>query len=65
MRALGISMTKVTETEFFYEAVISSLKHRRETKTRRNDLVDLMVDAIKGDIAHEEDEHSNEQFEKV
>ncbi len=65
LRMLGISATKATETEFFYQAVMSSLQHRRETKTRRNDLIDLMMDAIKGEIKVEEDEHANEQFEKV
>ena len=34
MRKLGISLVKVEETDFFYEAVMSSLKHRRGTKTR-------------------------------
>ncbi len=63
LSVLKISVMKVTETEFFYDAVMASLKHRRESKTRRNDLVDLMMDAIKGDIEHEEEGHE-EQFEK-
>jgi cytochrome P450 family 6 len=61
--AFGVSLTKETETNFFYDAVIASLKSRRETKHRRNDLVDLMVDAIKGEIA-EDKEHEDNQFEK-
>jgi hypothetical protein len=54
---------KPTETEFFYNAVMASLKSRRESKHRRNDLVDLMVDAIKGEVT-EDKEHEDNQFEK-
>ena len=65
MRTFKISaMPFVKETEFFYQAILSSLNHRRENKTRRNDLVDLMLDAIKGDMDREVDEEE-EQFEKV
>ena len=60
---LNISVSKGTETEFFYNAVMSSLKHRQESKTRRNDLIDLMMDAISGDIDKEKDHE--DQFEKV
>ena len=48
MRLLKIPVTKAEETNFFYEVVVESLKQRRESKVRRNDLVDLMMDAIKG-----------------
>ncbi len=65
MRMLGMSFQLVTETDFFYNAVVSSLKHRRETKTRRNDLVDLMMDAIKGEIDVDDKDESGEQFEKA
>jgi cytochrome P450 family 6 len=61
--ALGVSLMKPTETEFFYDAVMASLKSRRESKHRRNDLVDLMVDAIKGEVT-EDKEHEDNQFEK-
>ena len=63
MRALDISVMPETETKFFYEAVMSSLNHRRQHKERRNDLIDLMLDAIKGDLEH--DTEDLEQFEKV
>lgn len=62
MRALDISVMPETETKFFYEAVMSSLNHRRQHKERRNDLIDLMLDAIKGDLEH--DTEDLEQFEK-
>ena len=56
---------KEKETEFFYHVVIDSLKHRRESKSRRNDLIDMMVDAIRGDIKRDDQENNEEQFEKV
>ena len=65
MRFFKIPFTKGPQTEFFYEVVLDSLKHRRETKTRRNDLIDLMMDAIKGDIVEDDQDANEEQFEKV
>lgn len=63
-KTFNIEITKPIETEFFYKAVLSSLNHRRESKVRRNDLVDLMLDAIQGEIKHEVDENADNQFEK-
>ena len=63
MRTFGISvMPWIKETNFFYQAIMSSINHRREHKTRRNDLIDLMLDAIKGDL---DDDVHEDQFEKV
>ena len=62
MDAFGLSVLKVTETEFFYDAIVASLKYRRESKTKRNDLIDMMLAAIKGEITEEAE--SEEQFEK-
>ena len=50
LNAMGKSIFfKKIETEFFYEVLLESLKQRRESKYRRNDLVDLMLDALQGD----------------
>ena len=65
LRLLRIPFTKGEETEFFYEVVLESLKQRRESKRRRNDLIDLMMDAIKGDVSEDDHENNEEQFEKV
>ena len=55
---------KDMETEFFYEVLLESLKQRRQSKIRRNDLVDLMLDAIKGDLDQEEENEDNDdQFD--
>ena len=62
LKMFDLSVMKKTETEFFYHAVMSSLNNRRESK-RRNDLIDLMLDAIKGEVDHDTEELN--QFEKV
>ena len=64
LRALNIPFWKKNEAEFFYNVILDSLKQRRESKTRRNDLIDLMVDAVKGEITDDHDLKHN-QFEKV
>ena len=58
---LNISTSKATEIDFFYQVVMDSLRQRKLSKTRRNDLIDLMMDAAKGDMNEEE---VNDQFEQ-
>ena len=65
LKALNIPMTRKSETEYFYQVIMSTLKHRRETKLRRNDLIDMMIDAINGDGDYENENETEEQFEKV
>ena len=54
---------KDKETLFFYEVLLESLKQRKQSKIRRNDLVDLMLDAIKGDLDQEDQNKDNDQFD--
>ena len=51
--------------EFLQNVVEASIKQRRESKTTRNDLVDMMIDALedKLDIT-EDDAYANDQYEK-
>jgi len=46
-RFLKICVSKREETEFFYNVIRSALKYRKDSNSRRNDLLDMMVDAIK------------------
>ena len=51
--------------QFFIDVVQSTIKQRRETKTRRNDLIDMMIDAVENSKEEDEhDDHANDQFEK-
>ena len=61
---VNLPFWKKDEAEFFYNVILDSLKQRRESKVRRNDLIDLMVDAVKGEIGNDQD-HNTNQFEKV
>ena len=64
LNAMGKSVFfRVTETHFFYDVLKESLKLRKQSNQRRNDLVDLMLDAIKGDLDSADDK-DEEQFEK-
>ena len=54
---------KDKETEFFYNVLLESLKQRRQSKVRRNDLVDLMLDAIKGDLDQDDHHEDDNQFD--
>ena len=36
--------------KFFYDVVLQTINSRKEAKSRRNDLVDMMIDAVKGDL---------------
>jgi cytochrome P450 family 9 len=47
-RLLDMSIFKPEATEFLMQTISNSMKQRRETKTRRNDLIDLMLDALNG-----------------
>ena len=42
-----IDTNKPQETKFFKDVIMQTIKMRRESKERKNDLIDLMLDAIK------------------
>jgi len=65
---LKISFTPEREIKFFENIINQTIENRKKTKERRNDMVDMMLDAIRKDKSNtEETEHNNheeEQFEK-
>merc|ERR1711997_1429176 len=52
--------------KFLMEVLEEVFKQRKESKVKRNDLIDLMIEAIEGELdeTEESDIHSSEQFEK-
>ena len=60
---LKLPVSRYNDIEFFYKVVKSTLKHRKGTSERRNDLIDMMLDAIKGDL-EEDTLEEEDQFEK-
>ncbi len=57
---------KPKESAFLYSTIVGTIKHRRQTGTRRNDLIDMMMDAMSWELKDELslNEHSQDQFEK-
>lgn len=47
--ALNINVMHPRETGFFVNVIRQTIQHRRESGVRRNDLIDMMLDAMKND----------------
>ena len=61
LTALKIPFSKVEETDFFYNVVMDSMKLRQKNKEKRNDLVDMMIEAFR-DL---DQKSSNEKLDEV
>lgn len=46
-KLLKVPFFKPVETQFFYDVIMQTIQNRVKTKERKNDLVDLMIDAIR------------------
>merc|ERR1712106_201077 len=55
---------KPKETRFFRDIILQAIRTRRQTKERKNDMVDLMLDCIKDDSPVDEDDEPSDQYEK-
>nr|AIL94150.1 cytochrome P450 CYP3026A1 [Tigriopus japonicus] len=67
LECLGVPLQKKAPTMFLYDIITQTVDHRLRTKTRRNDLVDLMIDAMKADPQssnHPEEPVEDSQFDK-
>jgi len=60
---LKLNTFKAKETKFFRDVILQTIRTRRETKERKNDLVDLMLDCIKDESPVEEKEEVIDQYE--
>jgi len=67
---LKLSIFPAPETSFFVNIIKQTIENRKNTKERRNDMVDLMLDAIREEDSNskkdenENNNHEDEQFEK-
>ena len=60
-----INVFKPKETRFFVDVIKKTIKHRIESKIRRNDLIDLMLDAMSEQSNNEKGEAENlDQYEE-
>ena len=54
------AVPNIDANEFFQNVAEASIKQRKQSKTRRNDLVDLMIDATEGKLTEEEEDGDND-----
>jgi cytochrome P450 len=54
--AMELPITKPNESQFLIDSLTQTVRHRMVAKTRRNDLIDLMIDAMKGDLKNDDDQ---------
>ncbi len=63
-KLFGFSIFKPNETKFFMDVITTTLRDRiAKGESSRNDLIDMMIKAMKEDISELEEEASKEQFD--
>merc|ERR1712013_357996 len=62
MRLMGMNSFKPKETMFFASIVTKTIQQRKASKERKDDLIDLMIDAMEG-LKDEEQEENKDQYE--
>ena len=63
IRLMGMNTFKPKQTIFFVNVVKRTIQERKASKERKNDLIDLMLDAMEG-LKEEEQEENEDQYEK-
>ena len=61
-KCFGINLMKPKATRFMVNTIKKTIKHRRETGVRQNDMIDLMIDCMK-DEAAAETEGGSDQYD--
>jgi cytochrome P450 len=64
---LKINTFKAKETKFFRDIIVQTIRARKETKDKQNDLVDLMLDCIKDDVTidvDDDEDEASDQYEE-
>ena len=62
--ALKLNTTAPEATKFFKDVITQSIRMRKESKERKNDLIDLMLDVMKEDNKEEDKDECEDQYEK-
>jgi cytochrome P450 len=64
IRASGLSIFKVKETQFFIDVITTTLRDRQANgESTRNDLIDMMLKAMKEETGEVDDNENKEQFD--
>ena len=62
MRLMGMNTFKPKETMFFANIIRKTIQQRKASKERKDDLVDMMLDAMEG-LKEEDQEETEDQYE--
>ena len=62
MRLMGMNTFKPKQTMFFANIVRKTIQQRKASKERKDDLIDLMLDAMEG-LKDESQEENEDQYE--
>merc|ERR1719474_22944 len=62
-RLLGMNSMKPKQTLFFVDVVKQTIRKRKTSKVRKNDLIDLMLDAMEGEKEEELDQ-GEDQYDR-
>jgi cytochrome P450 len=52
--AMKYPIMKPQPIQFLIDSITQTIKHRLQSKSRRNDMIDLMIDAMKGELRNED-----------
>ena len=63
IRLMGMNTFKPKETMFFANIVRKTIQQRKASKERKDDLIDLMLDAMEG-LKEEDQDENEDQYEK-
>ncbi len=63
IKALKLPFIRENEINFFYDVVKQTLTSRIQSKSKRNDIIDLMIEAIRGELK-QDTEHEDSDYEK-
>ena len=59
-KLFNINVMHPKSVAFFRDIVLQTIKARKDSKERRNDLIDLILDCMKDENANEEEEDANQ-----
>ena len=63
-RLCGFSIFKPKETQFFVDVITTTIRDRiAKGDSSRNDLIDMMIKAMKEETSEKEEEKSRDQFD--
>ena len=64
-KILGVNLMNPAPTRFFVKILTDTIRRRKETGSKRNDLIDMMIDCLENEqVGNDSNEADNDQFHK-